>query len=317
MNIMLNDLKVMRNELLPESQDAQRDAELKEMDPFTRTKTLLHDILRPLAKEVERLHELRLKAPDGRDKNTIQLYTENASKLKEAGDLWTKMKEIIQKDEAKKKVEEKTLNDRKKMMTILAKEIQDLSNKNAHVRAPAKESETLNALRGRAEEKGRRRREDRQRRDRKKKKEEAEQDAADEAAGKKKKKKTGEEGPDVDIQEDELRPMQPASAEEEKFFAQVEEAKQEQDAMLDEIIKGMTELKDIATTMNIEIKATTELANQVGDAMDNTIATFKSSNQRLKEILDETGGLTRWCPMLICIVLLIALVGYLFNMVKS
>jgi len=132
-----------------------------------------------------------------------------------------------------------------------------------------------------------------------------------------KKKKTGEEGPDVDIQEDELRPMQPASAEEEKFFAQVEEAKQEQDAMLDEIIKGMTELKDIATTMNIEIKATTELANQVGDAMDNTIATFKSSNQRLKEILDETGGLTRWCPMLICIVLLIALVGYLFNMVKS
>jgi len=87
--------------------------------------------------------------------------------------------------------------------------------------------------------------------------------------------------------------------------------------MLDEILRGMTELKDIATTMSIEIKTTTELANQVGEAMDNTIANFKSSNQRLKEILEESGGLTRWCPMLICVILLIALVGYMFNMLKK
>jgi len=316
MNIMLTDLKAMRNDLLPDSKESQRDAELKDMDPFTRTKTQLNDVLRPLAKEVDRLQELRSNAPDGRDKNTIQLYTENSSKLKEAGELWTKLKEIIQKDEAKKKIDEKTISDRKKMMTILAKEIQDLSNKNAHVRAPVKDSETLKVLRGRADEKGRRRREDRQRRDRKKKKEEEELDEADTAAGKKKKKKKGDEGPDVDIQEDDFKPMQ-ASAEDEKFFQQVEEAKQEQDLMLDEIMKGMTELKDIATTMSIEIKTTTELANQVGEAMDNTIANFKTSNQRLAEILEESGGLTRWCPMLICVILLIALVGYMFNMLKK
>jgi hypothetical protein len=316
MNIMLTDLKVMRNDLLPDSKESQRDAELKEMDPFTRAKTQLHDILRPLTKEVERLQELRSNAPDGRDKATIQLYTENANKLKEAGDIWKSLKEIIQKDEAKKKVDEKTITDRKKMVTILGKEIQDLSGKNAHIK-PAKETETLKTLRGRAEEKGRRRREDRNRGRAKKKKEEEEQDEADAAAGIKKKKKKADEGPAVDIQDDDMRAMAPASPEEDKFFAMVEEAKQEQDAMLDEILKGMTELKDIAVTMNTEIKVTTELANQIGEKMDDTIATFKSSNARLKEILDESGGLTRWCPMLICVILLIALVGYMFNMLKK
>jgi len=317
MNIMLTDLKVMRNDLLPDSKESQRDAELKEMDPFTRTKTQLNDILRPLVKEIERLQELRQNAPDGRDKNTIQLYTENASKLKEAGDLWTKLKDIIQKDESKGKTDPKIINDRKKMMTILAKEIQDLSNKNAHVRAPVKDSETLKVLRGRAEEKGRRRREDRQRRDRKKKKDDEEQEEADTAAGKKApKKKKGDEGPDVDIQEDDFKPME-TSPEDAKFFQLVDEAKQDQDAMLDEIMRGMVELKDIASTISIEIKTTTELANQVGEEMDKTIANFKSSNQRLKEILDESGGLTRWCPMLICVILLIALVGYMFNMLKK
>jgi len=133
---------------------------------------------------------------------------------------------------------------------------------------------------------------------------------------KRKKRKKGDEGPDVDIQDEDFKPLE-ASPEDQKFFQQVEEAKQEQDAMLDEILKGMTELKDIATTMSIEIKTTTELANQVGDAMDNTIANFKTSNQRLKEILEESGGLTRWCPMLICVILLIALVGYMFNMLKK
>jgi len=133
---------------------------------------------------------------------------------------------------------------------------------------------------------------------------------------KRKRKKKGDEGPDVDIQDEDFKPLE-ASPEDQKFFQQVEEAKQEQDAMLDEILRGMTELKDIATTMSIEIKTTTELANQVGDAMDNTIANFKTSNQRLKEILEESGGLTRWCPMLICVILLIALVGYMFNMLKK
>jgi len=257
---------------------------------------------------------LRANAPDGRDKATIQLYTENASKLKEAGELWKKLKDLVMKEETSKNKDEKQISDRKKIVTILAKEIQDLGNKNSHIKQ-AKESETLKQLRGRQEEKSRRRGEDRKRRERRRKGEEAEQDAADVAAGKKPRKRN-EEGPDVDIQDEDFRPLQPASEEEKQFFAQVEEAKADQDEMLGEILKGVTELKEIAVDMNTSIKVTTELAKQIDEKMDGTIANFKSSNARLQEILEESGGMTRWCPMLICVVLLIALVGYMFNMLK-
>jgi len=215
----------------------------------------------------------------------------------------------------RKKLEEKVLLDRKKMMNILAKEIQDLTNKNSHVKGP-KESETAKQLKARSEEKEKKRRERRRKKRGEKEEEgEGEEETTDGKKKKKKKKKKGDdEGPDVDIEEEDLRPVQPLSDAEAQFFSQVQEAKDEQDKMLDDIYKGMTDLKNIATDMHTSIKTTAAMADEIGKQMDKTISTFETSNQRLKELLEESGGLSRWCPLLICLIILIALVGYMFKM---
>jgi len=110
--------------------------------------------------------------------------------------------------------------------------------------------------------------------------------------------------------------MIPLTEQEQKFVQEVDEAKAEQDQMLDEIMKGMTDLKAIAIDMNTSIKTTAAMADEIGKAMDDTIDKFDSANKRLQDILEESGGLSRWCPMLICFIILIALVGYMFQMLK-
>jgi len=299
----------MRNELLPNDKDVQRENDLANMDAYSRTKLELSLLLKDLGKDVGRLIELRAAAPGGRDHTTIKVYSQNCTKLKEASELWKKMKEIVLKDEQKHKLDEKVLDDRKKMVVILGREIQDLSNRNAHVKQ-VKQTEEHTALQARNEERARKRRE-RGKKERKKQKEEKE--------GKGKKGKAADEddgGIDVDIQDGDIRSMIPLTEQEQKFVQEVDEAKAEQDQMLDEIMKGMTDLKAIAIDMNTSIKTTAAMADEIGKAMDDTIDKFDSANKRLQDILEESGGLSRWCPMLICFIILIALVGYMFQMLK-
>lgn len=47
-----------------------------------------------------------------------------------------------------------------------------------------------------------------------------------------------------------------------------------------------------------------------------TISNFKAANKRLKTILEESGGMERWCPVIICLVVLLALIGYMFTLGK-
>jgi len=261
-------------------------------------------MLRDLSKDIQRLNELRTAAPDGRDQATIRLYSDNSKVLKQAGETWQQMKDILMKDESKHRLDDKQLADRKKIMTILAKEIQDLSNKNAHVKGP-RETAEQKTLRGRQEDRARKRREEKTKREERRKRREGKDGDTD---------KKNE--PDIEILDEEMRPVQPISEQEQKFFDRVDEAKAEQDQMLDEIMKGMGDLKNIAIDMNMSIKTTEAMVEEIGDKMDGTIANFKTANKRLQEILEESGGLSRWCPMLICLIILIALVGYMFQMLK-
>lgn len=86
-----------------------------------------------------------------------------------------------------------------------------------------------------------------------------------------------------------------------------------QDELLDEILQGMTELKELGEDMNKHLKLQSEKLAEVDAKMDETIEEFKTANAGLQELLDKSGGLTRWCPMIMCLILLLALVGYLIK----
>jgi hypothetical protein len=57
--------------------------------------------------------------------------------------------------------------------------------------------------------------------------------------------------------------------------------------MLDDILKGVNELHDIAKTIKTQIDIGSAMADELDKKMDNTIASFKKSNARLQEILEE------------------------------
>lgn len=86
--------------------------------------------------------------------------------------------------------------------------------------------------------------------------------------------------------------------------------------MLDEILKGVTELGQIAKDINTQIAISNAMTDELDKKMDKTIEQFKFSNARLQELLEETGGTSRWCPVIICFILLLGLVGYMWNVLK-
>lgn len=57
------------------------------------------------------------------------------------------------------------------------------------------------------------------------------------------------------------------------------------------------------------------MLEQVDEKMESNLRTFKSANQRMKSILEESGGMSRWCPILILLIFIIGLIGYLLHIV--
>lgn len=55
------------------------------------------------------------------------------------------------------------------------------------------------------------------------------------------------------------------------------------------------------------------MLKEVDEKMDTTIREYKTANERLADILEQSGGLSRWCPMVICLIILLALIGYIVN----
>lgn len=84
--------------------------------------------------------------------------------------------------------------------------------------------------------------------------------------------------------------------------------------MLAEISAGLDELKELATEASKQLTIQKAMLDQVDDKMDTTMRQFKTANARLKSLLEESGGMSRWCPILLIAVVVLALVGYIFHL---
>jgi len=115
---------------------------------------------------------------------------------------------------------------------------------------------------------------------------------------------------------DDMKEVRPMSAQEQTFMEEKDTAYKEQEVILDEINKGLEELLEIGEDMNKNLKVQGHMLEELGDKIDANIENFKNANVRLKHLLDESGGLSRWCPIIICFIILIALCGYIFSIVK-
>jgi methyl-accepting chemotaxis protein len=304
--VIVADLKKMKVALVGEDGDGNEisEEELKTMDKFQKKKRELNLALKRLRDDSAKLTELRKAKGDERDKNVIALMADNNKLIQSSGEMWKELKQILQDDSRNekiaKKLTEKELSNRNRTIQLLGQEICDLTALNNRVKDSGPKNideltQATNKLEGKKDA-GRKERTDRlnKRKERR-------------GGG-----KAGKAG--MDIEDGDIRDVTPASAQEQKFMDQAQANVAEQDEMLTEIAKGLDELKELSLDMNKQLTMQNTMIVEVGDEMDKTIEKFKTANGKLKTILDDNGGMTRWCPMIICLCLLLALAGYLFNM---
>jgi len=297
---MLDDLKIMREELIPDEKEKARKEEMKTFDDFQRKKHSLNTLLQDIRKDVERLNELRKKlGRDERDTTTIRLQSDNSDRLKLGLAQFNELKSQLDKDANKtgrKKLDPKELADRRHLVMLIGEDLKDLTNQNARVKMPITEDDE--AMKARID---RRKAKDEEARERREK------------TRKSRRLKKGESGID-DEDFNEANHSGPGTEQEQAFEEKVAHNMIEQDKMLEEISKGLDELKELANEASKQLTIQKAMLDQVDEKMDTTMRQFKTANARLKNLLEESGGMSRWCPMLILAIVILALVGYAMNL---
>jgi DNA repair exonuclease SbcCD ATPase subunit len=123
----------------------------------------------------------------------------------------------------------------------------------------------------------------------------------------------GGEGGDGDDEIDGIymEDMTPASDNERAFLAKVQQARQEEEELLEMISEGLTELHDLALTLNKLLKQSTAAIEELDTKMEKVQVRLDNTNKQLDELLEKSGGCNRWCPICICLMLLLACAGFL------
>jgi len=260
MNLMLKDLEKMKvqlgggNETSDDTADSNRDAFGQKSIEYNRLAKELRD-------ETQRLAEMRSRSADGRTKETIELASANDKKLKQCAKLWDDMKNQVIKDAKKKKIDEKELTRRKELVTVYADEIKQLSEGNLHTKAAPTSENQKRLESARAERlKNRQTKQEKRAKDRRAKAE-AKGEKYDENA--------------VDVDDLEMKEMQPQSAQVQAFADEAQAAIVEQDELLDQVLHGMKELKDMAINIGVGLDTGAKLADELGTAVDNANAKLK------------------------------------------
>lgn len=193
----------------------------------------------------------------------------------------------------KSKITEKEFEERKAMTSVLGKEIFDLANKNSSVK-DLPPDETLFSATHLA-------RTQKQRHDH------------DEAKARRANRRHKDKDPLKIDKFDGVEMDVKVSQQEQAFIDLAAINVQEQDALLDEISAGLEELKMLSLDMNKHLDVQAGMIQELDVKMDKTLFKMESANSRLADVLKESGGVSRWCPLLVCILLLLALIGYIIN----
>lgn len=274
---------------------------MKGFDDFQRKKANLSRFLNEtVEKGVSHLLEMRKQlGDDERDENVIRLTQENSKKIKEALSQWEALKTQLRMDTQKKGKSRLPLEElklREEMVENLGHQIRSLANKNARVKHVKTDLEkTIESRR----EEG-----DRRREERRKRKEERKRMRGREGRGR---HASVEMDEDIDVRAPTEQEMQ--------YYDDVNAQIEAQDEILKQIESGMDELKHIAIDMNKELKTQNAVLTDMETKVDDLNDKFAAANKRLKEMLEASGGASLWCPRIICIVILLGILGYMFKVI--
>jgi len=106
---------------------------------------------------------------------------------------------------------------------------------------------------------------------------------------------------------------QPLTAKQQAFIQESIERDKVLDEKLYLIKQGVMQLNAIGQDINEELDKQAVMLDEVEQKMDKVNDKLESRNVQIKKLLDASGGATRWCPVLILLVILLACCGYIYQ----
>ena len=100
------------------------------------------------------------------------------------------------------------------------------------------------------------------------------------------------------------------------FREEYELRRQDQDSALDEIEKGVTELKSIGIDMANELDRQQPLVQEIESKVDKTHVSVTGQNVRMKEIVTKLRSSRNFCVDMVLISILLGVGAYIYSMVK-
>lgn len=92
----------------------------------------------------------------------------------------------------------------------------------------------------------------------------------------------------------------------------------EQDAVLDEISKGLDELQDLAEKMGDELQLQDKMLGDLDSKADKTQGKVDAVNDRMKDVLAKVNDKSsNACVYLICVIILLAMASVVYNMATT
>jgi hypothetical protein len=95
------------------------------------------------------------------------------------------------------------------------------------------------------------------------------------------------------------------------FMKKVEDNYKDQDIILKQIEDGLDDLLNLARDINKELGVQKIMLDDVDNIMEENIVKLKTANKKLKDILDKSGGTSRWVPIIMLTIISLAIVGVL------
>lgn len=301
---LIFDIKKIELDCLGELADDGSDKKDSKLDVFTAAKKNLTIKLAELKQTVKQRNDLveRVK----RNEMTIRLGNENGRLMDQCTRHLEEMKTALEKDKkrsGKKALEPSTLEERAQLIALFVRDVADVQRQHNGETSAAKlgapggpgglGSGGFTAARE-AREARRKAREQRRK---------ARQEGSD---------------PTNDAPDDiEMSQMQPLSQQEQMFIQECNTRDEQIDAKLDQIHEGVKVLGHIATDIQTELKVQDKMLDDVTEKMDDTLAKYKNANTKIKDLLQKTGGMSRWCPIIITLIILLGLGAYAYNMMNE
>ena len=269
--------------------------------------TELSALLQRLRADVERLAALR-GASGRRDIITIQLQSDNAGRLRDALNRLDSLRRALEKDSRKLPANE--LAERRHRLVALGEELQTLAALNSGVSLQqlathALERELLERHSNSQQERHRQKQERRRARSTKRSR-------SGELREENEEKRVEAELGEIRVVAHEAV----ASEQELAFEQQVQRNVERENELLCAIGQGLDELRELALESRKQLHVQEQMLEQVDEKMDDQMRQFRGLNRQLNGLLERSGGLARWCPLMICALLFLALLGYAFHVVQ-